>query len=166
MSKRGTQSTARYRFRKNLRVPARGAYAWLTDFGADDLELMGSQGRREAFRLTPDVYLLIDHIRRAGRPVRKTKLVHLYPEDFSWISTYIGGPSNRSQFLYQIEAVGPRRSRFTFTGLHMEHGSDAPQGAKLAQYSRQLQVEDSATWTRIVRELHRALTPSRRRRRG
>ncbi|MFZ0698624.1 MAG: hypothetical protein WAN74_00265 [Thermoplasmata archaeon] len=120
------RSTARYRFRKNFRVSADEAYSWLTDFGADDLKLMGGTGTRDVHRLTPDVYLLVDHIRRNGRKVLKAKLVHLYPKGHARISTYIGGPSNRSQFVYQIEPRGRHRSRFTFTGLQMEEGGPGP----------------------------------------
>ncbi|HUZ79958.1 MAG TPA: hypothetical protein VMV28_05015 [Thermoplasmata archaeon] len=156
------RSTARYRFRKNFRVSAEEAYAWLTDFDADDLKRMGSEGIREVVQLTPDVYLLIDHLRRNGRKVQKAKLVHLYPKDHAWICTYIGDPSNRSQFVYRIEPMGRRRSRFTFTGLQMEEGARAPQGVRLARYARQLQIEDSATWTRLTRQLHQALGHPRR----
>ncbi len=154
-------STARYRFHKRFQVSADAAYGWLTDFQADDLQLMGG-GTREIHRLTPDVYLLIDHVRWGGRAVLKAKLVHLYPEDHAWISTYVGGPTNRSQFLYQIEPTGRNRSRFTFTGLQMEPGPRALTGARLARYARQLRDEDSATWTRLTRALHRGLARSRR----
>jgi len=156
------RSTARYRFRKSFRVSADEAYAWLTDFGAEDLKLMGGTGTREVHRLTPDVYLLVDRIRRNGRRAVKTKLVHLYPKDHAWISTYITDPSNRSQFVYQIEPRGRHSSRFTFTGLQMKIGARALRGARLAGYARQLRREDSATWTVLTRELHRAHSRSRR----
>jgi len=156
------QSTARYRFHKRFRVSADEAYGWLTDFQANDLELMGGEGRREVRRLTPDVYLLVDHVRRGGKEVLKEKLFHLYPEDRAWISTYVGGPTNRSQFLYQVEPAGRNRSRFTFTGLQMEQGRRALKGVPLARYARRLRDEDSATWTRLTWTLHRELARSRR----
>lgn len=159
------RSTARYRFRKEFRVSADEAYAWLTDFDADDLRRMGGEGTREVHRLTPEVYLLVDHIRRGSRTIRKSKLVHLYPEDHAWISTYVGGPSNGSQFLYRIEPRGGHRSRFSFTGLQMEEGPRAPRGGALLRYGRALCAEDSATWTGLTRQLHRELAPSRRSRR-
>jgi len=162
------RSMARYRFRKSFRVSAQEAYAWLTDFDVDDLKRMGSEGTRQVVRLAPDLYLLIDHFRRNGRTVRKSKLVHLYPKEHSWICTYIGDASNRSQFVYRIEPRGRHRSRFTFTGLQMVPGVRAREGARLARYARQLQLEDSAEWTDLTRQLHEALgvpprAPARRR---
>lgn len=156
------RSTARYRVRKNLQASADEAYAWLTDFDGEDLRRMGVAGTREVYRLTADVYRLVDHVRRQGRKVRKEKLVHLYPRDHSWASTYVGGPTNRSQFLYQIERTGRRRCRLTFTGLQMDEVARARRGPALARYARTLRREDSATWTRLARELALALGRARR----
>ncbi|HTP54914.1 MAG TPA: hypothetical protein VML94_08180 [Thermoplasmata archaeon] len=145
-----------YGFRTRLPVPRRRAYEWATDYRASDLELGGLRARRRVQRLSRNLILLTDSFeqdpfgaRRGARTV-KTKLVHLYPDRWSWTSTHLSGPARYSQFLYELRSTGGRACSLHFTGSQVEQVSTPPTPAARRRRSRELRREDSQLWAHFA----------------
>jgi hypothetical protein len=146
-----------YEFRVTLPASRERAFAWATDYRADDLGLMGEDGRRRVEHLAPNTVLLTDVFRTARGPVTKVKLVHLIPERFSWTNTHLSGPARHSQFLYELRPKGRNRSELYFTGLQVDHPARRPSARAAARRARELAREDSAAWRRLAAALGRDL---------
>ena len=145
-----------YRFQTRLPVSRRRAYRWATDYQATDLQLGGLSATRRVERLTADLILLTDTFaadpfsaRRGARTV-KTKLVHLYPDDWAWTSTHVSGPAKYSQFLYKLGPLGPSGCTLEFTGSQVEQVDRDPTPSSLERRARELKREDSRLWDRFA----------------
>jgi hypothetical protein len=148
-----------YRFTTKLPVPRARAYLWATDYRPNDLKLAGLEATRKVERLTQDLILLTDSFdadpfnSRPGARTVKEKLVHLYPDRWSWTSTHLSGPARHSQFLYQLTTRGASACTLHFTGSQVEQVARSPTSSSLARRSRELKREDSKLWQRFAAEL-------------
>lgn len=146
-----------FSFRVRLPASADRAYRWATDYGPEDLAMMGETGRRSVEKLSADALLLTDDVVQDGRRVRKVRLVRLLPEKRSWTNTHLSGPIRHSQFLYEITPISRHASRLEFTGLQVEHGPRALTAAQRARRAREVRAKDRKAWTRLVRAMRREL---------
>jgi hypothetical protein len=144
-----------YQFDTRLPVSRARAFRWATDFGPNDLQLAGLKCVRKVERLATDLVLLTDTFaadpfssRRGARTV-KTKLVHIYPDQWAWTSTHVSGPAKFSQFLYRLTPRGPAACTLTFTGSQVERVDRAPTPASLERRARELRREDSGLWAQF-----------------
>lgn len=149
----------RYRFSTRLAASRSTAYAWATDYSPRDLERAGLRARRKVQRLADGLILLTDTFdsdpfsARPGSRTVKTKLVHLYPEQWAWTATHVAGPAIHSQFLYKLTALGTDRSTLHFQGSQVERVRWGPTAASLAERERQLRREDSQLWVGLAAAL-------------
>jgi hypothetical protein len=148
-----------YRFTTKLPVTRVRAYIWATDYRSNDLKLAGLKATRRVERLTQDLILLTDSFdsdpfnSRPGARTVKEKLVHLYPDRWSWTSTHLSGPAQYSQFLYHLTSRGTRASSLHFTGSQVEQVAHSPTQSSLEGRARELKREDSRLWDRFAAEL-------------
>ncbi|MGA8663953.1 MAG: hypothetical protein WB809_02640 [Thermoplasmata archaeon] len=148
-----------YRFTVRLPVSADRAYRWATDYRADDLALMGFRARRKVQVLAKGSVLLTDSFDAdpfgvvPGARVVKDKLVHFFPEQRSWTSTHVSGPTLHSQFLYQIVPLGRNSSRLHYIGVQIDHVKRAYSATTLAKRARELRQIDSRSWRRLARAM-------------
>lgn len=148
-----------YRFTTRLPVPRAQAYLWATDYRSSDLKLAGLEATRRVERLTEDLILLTDSFdvdpfnSRPGARTVKEKLVHLYPDRWSWTSTHLTGPARYSQFLYHLTSRGPRACSLHFSGSQVEQVARSPTRSFLERRARELKQEDSRLWARFAAEL-------------
>ena len=114
---------------------------------------MGEENaERHITRLTDATIILTDTFQTSSGWVEKQKLVQLYYNRLSWISTHLTGPNKYSQFIYEISAEGNNASRLHFTALHLEYGIGLDsEGVKLLAYK--LRREDSAVWKRLAKAM-------------
>jgi len=150
-----------YHFTTKLPVPRPRAYRWATDYRSTDLRLAGLKATRKVERLAENLVLLTDSFdadpfdsRRGSRTV-KTKLIHLYPDRWSWTSTHVAGPALYSQFLYELTPRGPAACTLHFTGSQVERCSRAPTRSLIARRTRELRREDSQLWARLSAALEK-----------
>ncbi|MCL1977860.1 MAG: hypothetical protein FWG55_07170 [Candidatus Bathyarchaeota archaeon] len=139
--------TIHYRFSHSFAVLPKQAYLWCTDFSTQDLKLLGySNAERQVVQVSDDVVLLKDvFYAPSGGVVEKQKLVHLYPDRLSWVSTHIAGPNKHSQFCYEIlvETCG---CRLNYEALHVEHGKDSLTSDERSRLSDVLCRADLEVW--------------------
>ena len=140
----------RYGFRQKLRVPARAAYAWATDFRNDDGRLFSQTMRRSVRRIAEDAIVMTDLTYPEGRPRRIRRLVRMDPQRMSWTNTHLNGPFRHSQFWYRIVPEGPRACRLEFDGLMLEDVPKAMSSSEIARRARENQVHDSTEWRRCL----------------
>ncbi|MCI4339255.1 MAG: hypothetical protein L3J68_02860 [Thermoplasmata archaeon] len=152
-----------YAFTARLPAPRSAAFRWATDYQPGDLALMGFDARRRVEWLTRDTVLLTDTfasdpfaIAPGGR-VTKVKLVHLFPQRWSWTSTHITGPTKYSQFLYELVPAGRNACRLRYTGVQVEQKPRAGRGPSIAQRARDLTREDSQGWRHLAAAIGREL---------
>jgi hypothetical protein len=151
-----------YHFTTKLPVSRARAYRWETDYEPHDLQLAGLRAHRKVEHLTEDLILLTDSFdsdpfsSHPGTRSVKKKLVHLYPDRWSWTSTHVSGPAVHSQFLYQLSSRGPKGSALHFTGSQVESVDRLPTRASLARRARELRHEDSQLWVRFAAVLAHA----------
>jgi hypothetical protein len=142
-------------FCQHFDFPAARVFDWCTDYAPDDLELMGSGGRRTVQRVNEDTFILTDEYRAKGEGVLRTryskKVVRVYPERLSWTNTRVSTDGMYTQFLYQIvpEEGG---SRLEYTGSQIFPGR-RPGPKKLAAIAKRLTAEDSATWRNLAKAM-------------
>jgi len=136
---------ADYRFRQRFRAPAAWAFRWCTDFAPDDWDISG--GTRKVTWLGPRTVVLDDTFPApGGRRVRKVKMVQIYPETKSWVSTHVLGPRYNSQFRYRIDPDGPNASVLTFEGREMRWRGPQLSPTANRRLARELCKEDSGLW--------------------
>ena len=138
----------RYQFRQKLRVPARAAYAWCTDFRNDDGRLFSQTTRRTVRRIAENAIVMTDLTYPEGRPRRIRRLVRMDPEQMAWTNTHLNGPFRHSQYWYRIVPEGPRSCRLEFEGLRLEDVLRAMSRSEIARRARQNQVHDATEWRR------------------
>ena len=89
-----------YHFSQSFQVSAQKAYQWSTDFTPEDHILMGEENaERQVIQLSDNTTILKETFRTNTGDIAKQKLVHLYPDQLSWVSTHLTGPNKHSQFI-------------------------------------------------------------------
>jgi hypothetical protein len=138
-------ASIRYRFTQQFLVPAKDAYLWCTDFAPQDHKLMGDEtATRQIVNVTEGMIILNEVFHTVNGDFEKQKLVHLYPQSRSWVSTHLTGPNKHSQFTYRItpEKGG---SKLEFTALHIEHGENLT-ATEIKALGERLCREDAEAW--------------------
>jgi hypothetical protein len=149
--------TIHYRFSQHFSVSALSAYAWCTDYTPDDHALMGNKNAlREVTRLAESIVLLKESIPAGNGIIEKQKLVHLYPDWFSWVSTHLTGPNKFSQFTYRITAEGSDASHLDFSALHLEHQQSMTQNG-IQPLTAELCKSDSDMWKLLAKAMEKEL---------
>lgn len=155
----GPSALAEYSFRQRFRVPADWAFRWCTDFTPDDWKysaVLERPGSRKVTRLSPRTILLDDRFPGArGRPVRKLKLVQIFPRTRSWVSTHLVGPNHYSQFWYYISPAGEGSSRILFVGRELRWEGQSLAPASAAKLTAGIRSEDAQLWKRFASEMER-----------
>ena len=144
----------RYHFRQRFSIPAKKAFEWCTSFDPQDHALMGDVGVDRIVTSVADGIIILKDVFRSGTgTIEKEKLVQLYPDQLSWVSTHLTGPNKYSQFLYKISADGKGASILDFTGLHLDYKEKA--GAE--SLAQKLCKEDAAAWKLLTKEMEKEL---------
>jgi len=150
-----------YGFSMTLPAPRPWAYRWATDYRPEDFELLEMPAHRAVERLTENLYLLTDTFdadpfgTRRAAPSVKEKLVHLYPDRWSWTSTHLSGPARGSQFVYELFPLGGSRSWFRYSGAQVERSKGRPTPASIARRADILRGEDRRGWRNLARAMGR-----------
>jgi len=143
----------RYRFCQRFAVSAKRAFEWSTTFDPQDHKLMGDKGAdRHVTNVAKGTIILKDIFHTATGTIEKEKLVQLYPDQLSWVSTHLAGPNKYSQFLYKISPEG-EASILDFIGLHMDYQAKTGDES-LAQ---KLCKEDAAAWKLLAKAMEEEL---------
>ncbi len=143
----------RYHFCQRFAVSAKRAFEWCTTFDPQDHKLMGDEGAgRHVTKIAEGTIILKDIFHTATGTSEKEKLVQLYPDQLSWVSTHLTGPNKYSQFLYKISPEG-EASILDFTGLHMDYQTQT--GAE--SLAQKLCKEDAAAWKLLARAMEKEL---------
>lgn len=149
-------AVADYSFRQRFRVSPEKAFRWCIDFTPNDLA-DSEDGRRKVTWLSPRTVRLDDTFPRpGGRRIRKVKLVQIYPETRSWVSTHIVGPNHYSQFRYAIVPDGATGSALLFDGRELRWKGPALNAAATRRLARRLCEEDASLWKTFAVEMERA----------
>jgi hypothetical protein len=149
----------RYRFSQRFKVSARKAYKWCTEYSPKDHVLMGEEAaERQITRLTDSTIILTDIFHTSSGAVEKKKVVQLYPDRLSWISTHLTGPNKYSQFIYEISVEGKDASRLDFTALHLEYGREKLSGVDVKLLADKLRKEDSEAWKLLASAMIKELS--------
>jgi len=105
--------------------------------------LMGDKtAERKIIHLANGAVILQDSFNNVAETIEKQKLVHIYPDQYTWTSTHLTGPNKHSQFLYQITPQDKDVSVITFTALHLEYDENID--TKLL--AERLCKEDAYAW--------------------
>jgi hypothetical protein len=112
---------------------------------------------RQITHLTDTTIILTDVFHTSNGHVEKQKLVQLYPDRLSWISTHLTGPNKYSQFIYEISAEGDGASRLDFTALHLEYEKENLDSEGIKSLADKLKKEDSATWKLLAKAMVKEL---------
>ncbi len=148
----------RYCFSQRFPVPARKAYQWCTDYSLEDPVLMGNEAaERRITRVTDATVILTDIFHTGKGDVEKQKLVQLYPDRLSWVSTHVAGPNRYSQFIYEISDEDKGASRLDFTALHLEYEKENLDSEAIKLLAGKLKKEDSDLWKRLAKAMTREL---------
>ena len=143
----GARACADYTFRQRFRVPAANAFRWCLDFSPNDVAYSSSHVSRKVVWVSSRTVLLEDRFPGpGGRSVRKVKLVQIYPETRSWVSTHIAGPMRHSQFRYRIVPDGANASALIFEGRELRWQGPTLTAAAARELARQVCREDSGAW--------------------
>jgi hypothetical protein len=149
----------RYRFSQQFNVSARKAYNWCIEYSPEDHALMGdAAAERQITLLTDSTIILTDIFHTNGGPVEKKKLVQLYPDRLSWISTHLTGPNKYSQFIYETSAEGNDASRLDFTALHLEYEREKSSDVDVKLLAEKLRKEDSEAWKLLASAMTKELS--------
>ena len=143
--------TIRYGFSQKFNYPAEEVFRWCTDYSSGDLGLMAEDGKRSVERITKETFILDDTYRNGTKTTRKKKIVNLYPDTLSWVSTHLIGKTKYSQFLYKVSPLGSSSSRVDFTGFQVEYDDKKKRNAKAL--SEDLRKEDSHAWELLAKEM-------------
>jgi hypothetical protein len=115
---------------------------------------MGEEGvERQITLVTEGVIILKDIFYSEKGLIEKEKLVELYPDQLSWVSTHLSGPNKYSQFLYVITPDGKAASTLSFTGLHLEYEAKGD-AESLAE---RLCLEDAGAWKLLAKAMTKEL---------
>jgi len=140
-----------YSFRQRFPVPAEKAFRWCVDYSPDDRALGGVGGTRNVTWLTSTTVLLEDTVPvSGGRPLHKTKLVHIYPKRRTWVNTHLSGPNHHSQFRYEIIPDGPNASVLLYQGRELRWTGIPRDATSTRALAKRLREEDAAMWKRFA----------------
>jgi hypothetical protein len=152
----------RYEYSQHFRVPAPEAFAWCTDYSADDHVLMGHKGKRKPTRVSEDTIILDDETYPAGSAVKKKKLVRTDPKRLTYYNIHLTGPNKHSLYFYQIVPDGEGESRLDFTGYEVSYPSKAPSKKRLAEMADAEAAAGPKDWANLAKAMERELRPGRR----
>jgi hypothetical protein len=142
----------RYHFSQPLRVFPQPAFDWCTAFDSADYTLMGKENaQRKVTRLAEGSFILTDTYNTPNGDVETQRLVQIYPEQYTWVSTHLTGPNKHSQFIYQIKPQSKGTCVLNFTALHLEYNEKAD--AKML--AERLCKEDSDVWKLLATALEK-----------
>lgn len=82
---------------------------------------MAEKTERQIIPITETTLILKDTFHLLAETVEKQKLVQLYPDKLTWVSTHLTGPNQYSQFLYVISSKGSDTSVLDFYANHIEY---------------------------------------------
>jgi hypothetical protein len=157
------QFTVHYKFSHRFPFPAQEVYDWATDYQPDDIRLWGGDGARVVERLDGHTLILTDTVRAKGKSETKVRMVRLFPEQLLWTNTRISEAGKYSQFIYQVVAEGPRKSRLDFTGAQIEYAAKRPSPARLSKLAKEIAEKDALIWVglgeAIAKDLGRRRSP-------
>ena len=143
-------TSVRYHFSQRFSSPAKKAFEWCTSFDPKDTELMCEENsERQVIPLTETTLILKDTFHLPTETVEKQKLVQIYPDQLTWVSTHLSGPNRHSQFLYVISPRGRTASVLDFYANHLEYTENA--NARLL--AKQLCKEDAALWKLLAKAM-------------
>lgn len=146
--------SVRYHFSQRFAVSAKKAFQWCTDFDSKDPILMGEENvERQVNHITNGTIILKDISYSTTMQMEKNKLVQLYPDQLSWISTHLSGPNKYSQFLYRISPENEEASILEFTAFHIEY-EDKTNAKLLAD---RLRIEDANAWKLLANAMEKEL---------
>lgn len=150
-----------FSFRQPLRVPARPAYSWCTDFGPDDGKLFPGKWVRSVRWLSEDALVLTDTTYPAGRTQRIHRLVRLSPSEMAWTNTHLDGPFRHSQYWYRIVSDGLKSCHLEFRGLRLVASPRPLPVAEIARMTDRERRSDSDLWrSRMAPALKRDMESS------
>ena len=141
----------RYHFSQRFSSPAKKAFEWCTSFDSKDPELMGGgeNSERQVTPITENTLILKDVFHLPTGTVEKQKLVQIYPDQLTWVSTHLTGPNKYSQFLYVISSKDRNASVLDFYANHIEYTENAD--SRLL--AKRLCKEDAALWTLLAKAM-------------
>lgn len=146
--------SVRYQFTQFFHVSAQKAFSWCTNFDPSDHLLMGEKNaKRQINAVAEGVLILTETFQTQTGKVEKQKLVQLYPDELSWVSTHLSGPNKHSQFRYHITEEGKKASTLNFNALHLEYNEKAD--PKLL--AERLCKEDSDVWKKLAKAMEKEL---------
>jgi hypothetical protein len=146
--------SVRYHFSQRFNVSAQKAFNWCTDFDPKDHALMGDENaERQVINLTEGTIILRDKFHSAVGTFKKEKLIQIYPDQLSWVSTHLTGPNKYSQFLYRITPESKNTSILDFTGLHLEY--EEKETAKVL--AQRLCRDDADAWKLLAKAMTKDL---------
>ncbi len=149
-------TSIRYRFTQKFPFSADVAFDWCTDFEPQDHTVMGhSNAERKVTRLSECALILDDVFHTSEGDVAKQKLVTLYPDRYSWVSTHLAGPNKYSQFIYQIASI-KGGSELEFMGFHVEHGEKLL-AAEVKVLAQRLCRDDADAWRLLAQAMAKEL---------
>jgi hypothetical protein len=116
---------------------------------------MGEEGvERQVTNIAEGTIILKDIFHKVTGPIEKEKLVQLYPNHLSWVSTHLTGPNRYSQFLYKISVSGKDTSILDFTGLHLDYEAKTGTAKELAE---RLCRDDAGAWKLLAKAMEKEL---------
>lgn len=142
--------SVRYHFSQRFLIPAKKAFDWCTSFDSKDPDLMGEEtSERQVIPLTETTLILKDTFHLPTGTVEKQKLVQIYPDQLTWVSTHLSGPNRHSQFLYIISSKERGASVLDFYANHLEY----IENANARFLAKQLCKEDAALWKLLAKAM-------------
>jgi len=116
-----------------------------------------ANAKRQITHLTGTTIILTETFQTSSGSVEKQKLVQLYPDRLSWISTHLAGPNKYSQFIYEISSKNPKASRLKFTALHLEYEKSPLSEADVKSLERKLHKGDADVWKLLAKAMEEQL---------
>ena len=149
-----------YHFQQHFKASAPKAFEWCTTYTPKDHELMGETGvSRKVENITDRTIILIDTFNPGtDNQIEKKKLVQIYPETLSWISTHLNGPARYSQFTYMITAGAVDNSHLDFTGLLLDYNNEKMSEADAAKQAGTACRKDAESWVLLAKAMEQELS--------
>ncbi len=119
---------------------------------------MHDDAQRQVTQISEGTINLTDIFHTSKGRVEKQKLVQLYSNQLSWISTHLTGPNRYLQFIYEISAEGDGASRLDFTALHLEYDKGNLDSDCIKSFAAKLKEEDSAIWKLLAKAMAKELS--------
>ena len=147
-----------YSFSQSFQVTSQKAYEWSTDFTADDHTLMGEkETKRQVMHLSDNIIILKETLHTDSGDIAKQKLVHLYPNQLSWVSTHLTGPNKHSQFIYKMSAKDHNASYLSFNAHHIEYQKEFMTTEEIAFLKGKLCNYDLNVWKLLAKAMEKEL---------